>query len=44
MIALCTGKRADMNQRAKWAGIKILTKAEAESYTVQAVLGDISKW
>ena len=39
-----TGERADMNERAKWAGIKKLTKAEAESYTVQAVLGDISKW
>ncbi|MBQ8520782.1 MAG: hypothetical protein IJ456_05285 [Bacteroides sp.] len=39
-----TGKRADMSQRAKWAGIKELTKEEAQLYTVDKVLGDMSNW
>lgn len=39
-----TGKRAEMSQRAKWAGIKELTSEEAQLYTIKEVLGDISCW
>ena len=39
-----TGKRADMSQRAKWAGIKELTAEEAKAYTLEAVLGNVNEW
>lgn len=35
-----TGKGADMSMRAKWAGLRALTKEEADDYTLQKVLGD----
>ena len=39
------GRRADMNSRAKWTGIRALTPAEAEEYTVENVLGgDPARW
>lgn len=39
-----TGKGADMSGRAKWAGIKELTKKEAKEYTVEKVMGKIKEW
>ena len=39
-----TGRGADMSKRAKWAGLKELTSEEAENYTIEAVLGDVSRW
>ena len=33
-----TGKGADMSQRAKWAGLRALTKDEAKYYTIDKVL------
>ena len=33
------GLRADMNGRAKWTGLRALTPAEAETFTVENVLG-----
>nr|WP_302829568.1 pectinesterase family protein [uncultured Bacteroides sp.] len=39
-----TGKGADMSGRAKWAGIKELTKKEAKEYTIRRVLGNVERW
>ena len=39
------GRRADMNGRAKWTGLRALTPAEAAEYTVENVLGgDPHRW
>ena len=39
------GRRANMSTRAKWAGLRALTPAEAADYTVENVLGgDPAKW
>ena len=39
------GRRADMSGRAKWAGLRALTPAEAAQYTVENVLGgDPDRW
>ncbi|MDR6339536.1 pectinesterase [Filimonas zeae] len=39
-----SGAGADFSQRASWAGIKQLTKAQAENYTLQKVLGGKDGW
>lgn len=39
-----TGKGADMSGRAKWAGIKRLTKKEAKEYSIENVLGKVQDW
>ncbi len=35
-----TGKGADRSLRAKWAGLRAMTKEEAKAYTMDKVLGD----
>ncbi|MCB0534526.1 MAG: hypothetical protein H6574_04270 [Lewinellaceae bacterium] len=39
-----TGPGADMSGRANWVGIRALTPAEANNYTVQAVLSGNDGW
>lgn len=38
------GKGADMNGRAKWAGIRKLMAKEAKEYTLEKVMGTVKDW
>jgi len=39
-----TGAGADMSNRVKWTGLRAMTKAEANSYTVQNVMAGADNW
>jgi len=39
-----TGAGADMGKRAKWIGLRTMTKAEANDYTIQNVMAGADNW